>query len=474
MSDMRIEAGIIRVLQGERLNYLAALKEWIDNSLGARAKTITIRRTGECLEIIDDGDGCDDLKTMESLAASYKKSHNKASMYGIGGVLSQIRASIDGLVEVESITKKNTSKITVDWNECIANDKIGAKKYSSGPALGMMKTGTTIRIPKAKRFYSVEQYAEDLGHAYAGELRRAGRKIEFDINGKVTRVIPFKPYPFDGEPVRFDFDYQGHRIKGFCGVVKPGVTNRFPGWSVHWGYRVAFITHKPANGRRDHRIYGEVELPHDWKNINPTKDDFTNEIDDLWEIIGGHCEEVIVRGDQGSSDFELSESSEMVSDILTGAIAGKQTIAKGRRPGAGSNRGTVNGTGNGSTHRNFSTAQTGEKPVDPTGNGAHARIPQKISVAWDDTLDRPYSIVITGTKSRTLAITLNKSNPRILEFKDDPGKLATMCCSHIAHELTYNSDFANVFPEFQAEQYHETYSQLLSRVVSREVAVAGR
>lgn len=461
MDHLTIGVGVLRVIKGDRLNPLVALKEWIDNALGAKARSIIVRRTGETLEIIDDGEGCEDLIVMESIAKSCKKSHNKASMYGIGGVMSQIRASIDGRVEVTSVHRNATSGIAIDWDDCIEKDRFEAKSFNTWATVPGTPTGTTIRIPKAKRFYKLDQLVADIGHAYAGELKR-GKRIAFETDGVRTEAKPFGSPPFIRK-VEFGFDFQGHAIEGFCGVVKPGVANPYPGWSVHWGYRVAMVTKAPAGDHLFNRIYGEVRLPQGWKNINPTKDDFTNEADDLWEKIGEACADVIKLADEQSTDLELSGASTLAGDLLTQAVIGDKI--KGRRPGTADKKGTAKATGRGAKHREFTTWQPGDSPSDKGNVGLPTNAPSRIRIGWDPTMEHAYRIDETGTRNnRTMAITLNQSMRQILDFKDDPARLATLCCAFIARELTSIQKYDLMFPEFKDREYHEVHDLLLSRV----------
>lgn len=461
--SLSIGVGILRFLRDSNMRWDVMFKEWIDNSLGARARNIIIRSKGKVLEIVDDGDGCDDLIVMESPARSGNRPHDIAGMYGIGGVMSQIHASQGGLVEVSSVHKNRQSEIAIDWNECLESNRFTPKYHNQIPSSPDATTGTTIRIHRAKRFRDTEKIITDLGHDYAYVLRH-GRRILFEIDGDVKEVIAYEPPPFD-KKVRFDFDFQGHRIKGFCGVLKQGFTNHYPGWSVHWGYRVAMVTKAPAMGHLVNRIYGEIELPRTWKNIVPTKDDFTSEADDLWEKIGELCTEVLERGDVQSTDFAIQEASEIVGGLLTEAIGGDRALIKGRRPKKGEDEGTVEPSGDGPEHKKFTTSQPGYKPSDLDGIEGLEKAPKKIRIAWDEAMTQAYRIDITGTsRSRIMTIMLNSGNPQIYDFIKDPNKLVTICCHFMATDLTNTPQYRGMFPEFVRDEVKETFDALLRRV----------
>lgn len=461
-------AGVIKIIQGQKHFWDEAFKEWIDNSIGAGAKNIRIRRTKEVLEIIDDGIGCNEIELMVKIAGSGMRWDDLACKYGIGGKMSQIRASNDGYIEIDSVHKDVTSKIAIDWNECVQQDAMGFASFVQGPTLPGSKTGTTIRIRNAKQFYKVDQYMDDLGHFYAGELLRHGKTFTFEINGKETVVKPYRAPSFDGKPVHFEIDYRGHHIKGFCGVVKSGLVNRHAGFSINWGYRLLKVTTEPAGKHLANRIYGEVYLPRTWKDVNITKDDFTVDVDDLMEQIGVACAGVIERGDMQYSDFSLNETCQLAGEMLTGAVsrggavAGGDVLLKGARPGRGGKTGTVVATGNGKPHRNWTQTQPGDKPSTLLSGMGRVKIPRSIRITWDHLGDEIYRVDINGTNHRTMAITLNQDNPCMFEFKSDPFLLSIQCCAHIAYEMHYGHHCDGILPAFKGESYHDTYQLLLA------------
>jgi hypothetical protein len=458
---LSIKPGILRVVRGQRLSWKEALKELIDNALDANANNTEIVMSGESFSIKDDGEGCDDLYAMESLASSIKSKHTKAGMYGWGGVMAQIRATNGGNVIVHSVTRDWDSTIVIDFVECIENDRFETKEYGKSPALPRSKTGTKITIERAKRrsLNKPKEVMEELSYSYS-DILKLGKKIVFEIDGEKTAIKPFKAPPFEGEQVSTTFDFRGHAISLLCGVVKEGVTNRYSGWSVHWGHRIVKVTGDPANGRVCRRIYGEVHLPETWRNINPTKDDFTEDVEELWEKIGELCSDIIARADQQTTDLEFKDASDMVGDILTRAIG-----IKGRRPNRNGDAGTRTPTGEGSSHQNFTTSQPGDK-APGVGNANFAKVPSRIRVAFDESLEYAYQIETGGTKNRTMTITLNKSMPQVFHFKNDPIGLAALCCAYIAHEFVDNKKFDGVFPEFKDKEYHEIHNDLLTRVTA--------
>ena len=254
-------AGMIRFFIGSTLTILQMLAEWIDNALGADADKIVIRwrRREHLLEIEDDGHGCEDLEEMESLARSGRKPGDRAAMYGIGGVMSQICMSRGGVVEVTTTTPTRKGYIKVDWNACLVADELFSE-HGTTARPPKVKTGTTIKIHGAKSPGDVAKLVAGLGYHYAGALK-AGKSITLLIDDQRHRIRPYHPPPFEAE-VHWDFVLDNLPIKGYTAAVAASHANPHAGWSIDWGYRIAMKFPDPAGpGRSAHRIFGMVYLP---------------------------------------------------------------------------------------------------------------------------------------------------------------------------------------------------------------------
>lgn len=453
--------GIISVFRAQPLTWKQMMSEWIDNSFGAKAKKVTFRKADRVFQIIDDGQGCDDLLRMESLASSIKTVGNKASMYGIGGVKSQIHASQAGRIEVESVTKDKVSHIAIDWGGCLREDKLLAATFDWFPAR-RAKTGTVITIHDCKRIKDIPRLARDLGYSYSGELRE-GRSIVMEIDGEKRKIKAYEHPPFSRE-VSFEFEFQGHKIRGFCGLVERDSPNPYPGWSAHWGYRFLGQFNDPAEGKPTNRIYAEVYLPETWKDISVNKDSFIQDDETFWGVVAEHCREIIDLADAESMEIELTTASRAAEDIIGQALGSKGRI-KGARPGDAGKNGTVEPTGNGSEHRKFTTIQPGDKVAGD--DIMPARTPDKVRIVWDPTIEDLYSIASSGTRGRTFILTLNDSIPQIAEFRDDPSKLATYCLGFVAREIAEGPDqVQRMFPAFRGSEFKDVYRRLLDRLAA--------
>lgn len=463
LKGLEIGVGILRLLRDIKMSWHQMFSEWVDNSLDAKATIIEITIGGDTLEISDNGHGCPDLFAMESPAKSLHTAHTVAGMFGAGGVMGQINGGNGGRVKVSSNHKKRWSEIEIDWNACIEANQFEPISHIEKAPLPGVPTGTKIQMPKARKIANLERLIEGLGHTYAVKLRKGRVTISFKVDGKIHKVSPFA-IPKFVDRVDFEFDYQGHRIKGFFGLLPEGVRNPHPGWSIHWGHRFMMVTKAPAGDRIVNRAYGEIYLPPTWKNVTPTKDDFSSDAEGLWELVGQHCDRIVKLAEDQSVDLEFNEATEIAGEMLMRAITGNKSRIKGERPGSTGKTGAVSPTGTGGEHRNFNTFQPGDKEADGHGLPVSIKMPSRIRITWDETLDAPFAIDVAGTRSRTMTITLSKAYPQLHEFKTDPSKLATLCCGFVAEKLSNDQRFEGMFPSFRGENYPEILGILLNRV----------
>lgn len=459
-SNVTLDCGtsIIEVFAARTMTWKQMLSEWIDNSFGAGAKKVDISWNGDTLLISDDGQGCEDLREMESPARSLKRTGNLAAKYGIGGVMSQIRAGRAGLVEVSSITREKIGNISIDWSECMRLGKITADFYEH-PNMGGQKPGTRITIHGSRRVKEVPSLVRDLGYCYAGKLRQ-GCSITLRVDGEKIRVKPYTPPPFSRR-VDFGFEFNGHHITGFCGLVERGKSNPYPGWSFHWAYRFLGQFYDPANGRPSNRIYSEVYLPEGWSNIGVTKDEFSEDAGPLMDALAVHCAEIIEAAGFEAEDASLCSATKAAEDLISRAIGLKGGI-KGARPGCAGKKGTVEPTGTGSEHRNFKKSQPGSKV--PGDGASMASLPSRVVLYFDDTMEEPYLFAPHRKRGCPSTLTLNSGLCGIANLMSDPKSLAMGCLPIIAYEIAYGSkETRNIFAFLKVTEYKAILKKFLSQ-----------
>ncbi|WP_422928567.1 hypothetical protein [Singulisphaera sp. PoT] len=461
-------AGIIDVFRAKALSWEVMLSEWIDNAFGAQARNITIRKTGSRMEIIDDGQGCDDLRIMQSPARGLRSATNKAGMYGVGGLMSQICACQGTLSEVNSTTPHKVSRIVCEWQQCIDQDRFFAFYTEKPIPSKSTQTGLHITIHNCKRIASVDRLARDLSYRFAKHLQ-TDHTLMLEIDGQKIKVDPFA-HPKLKSKRKLDLVVDGHRIHGFCGIVPPGEPNPYPGWSVHWGYRFLGQFHEPAEGRPSNRIYGEVYLPPEWKNIGVTKDYFSEEPTALWASLAEACRDLVDKAEAQSQNIELTSIAKAAETLLSAVISGKQSV-KGARPGTTGKRGTVESTGTGGEHRNFRTTQPGDKNTEEIVRTV--RTPDRVRIVFDETIDGLYRFDSSGSHGRSFLLTLNDGHPCIKAVRGDAHSLAKLCLSWVAHEIIDRSAVGDMFPTIRDMTYRDLLLDFFNRLADQPGAVIG-
>lgn len=461
--------GIIRSIAATPMTSLQMLCEWIDNSFGAGARTVTIIQEAGALTIVDDGAGCADLKKMETIAVSVPQKGNRAQMYGVGGVNAQIVASRIGPVRVDSVTRDFVGAIEIDWHECLHNNSFTANHDSQANVDGRAP-GTVIRIGNTRPIKRSRDLFDELGWRYAAVLRR-GRRIVLQLRGEEHVVAPYRHPKFSAAArVELDFTFDGCRIRGFCGLVAAGVKNPYWGVSCHWGYRVLERVKSLPCGRSLLRIYGEIQLPQNWRHVTLTKDAVLDgdERDQLLEQIAQRCSAVLDLADDQAEDFELCETTLLAEQFINGELAAVAERGaggiKGRRPGKSGAEGTVEPTGCGGLHQRFTTSQPGDKALGDLLR--RPRAPLTIRLRWNPDMaeDQAYEFVATSR-----GLSLLWLNGRLAEFyRSDHKALASYVVPIVAREIVDGvAASRGLFPSFRTSDYQKTLMRLSRHVVGR-------
>jgi hypothetical protein len=435
--SMVIEFGpgnLIMTWRDSRLDTKRCLCELMDNALGAGARNIVIviTKRSQRLTVSDDGRGCADLKAMHKPGLKDKHPDDRAAKFGIGAKLAQIRLSQGGRVVVVSHTDERSSRFEIDWGQCIAEDKIRILEYDTGPRLPGTSRGTSITIHNLRRLPSgkdLERLLRDLSWIYSNALRD-GCKIRFEIEGRTYDLRPYEHPPFERE-IEGIRVVDGHEIRYRGGLVKAGVPNPFPGWCPFFGYRTIGRFMEPAGDSPNSQLYFEVTLPRTWPNINPTKDDFAEPPDDLWEALGEACREIIEAASQQRQEFHLSGVTHEAELLLTRTLGGEQASSakvdpaqkvqegaglKGRRPGENEAKPSAKPTGNGTQHSNLSQAQPGDKKP---ARQRRSLLGRKVSVEWVPDLDGLWEVDLPKGRG-SIYIRFNQSNKCMLAFNCNP------------------------------------------------------
>lgn len=197
--------------KGLQLNLYTALKEFIDNSIDADAKTIEIIIDNSYIYIKDDGNGMNEnaLKNFVTLC-KINSDPSKNGYYGIGAKasLSLLINKYGGKktiiftndVETQTEIKINWGNINEQrnnpnaWSENITVQgitRLSDKEWESNSNINFDKTGTSIIIEYDEKFKgeilnsnNIKQLVYDINKTYYYSITKNNTKIKINISGK--------------------------------------------------------------------------------------------------------------------------------------------------------------------------------------------------------------------------------------------------------------------------------------------------
>ena len=443
----------------------AAFREIIDNSLDAGASNITItyRPKDREIEIRDDGRGASNIEAI--VTPYFHKGHSTtlSGRYGIGGTASAYWL-VDGRgkIQVESVSTLWDDEIMVDLAEIVRVDKWRANK-SRNPNTSRRPTGTTITLTGCRDLSPshVGAIYREAAFTFAPALRR-GVSIVFDSGGKAEPWKPFTP-PDLKHRQAINIEVDGHKIRGHCGIVKPGQANPVKGWAVIFGHRIIGRYGEPAGDRPVDLglIYGEIVLPSGWANINDHKDGFKEDPAALWAAVAEACGKTLGKAEQAGHSIELNATVREAQDLLDMATGFAGPGIKGRRPNKNGVRGTVRPAGTDREHRKFTYSQPGDKP----SSGRPVGLPRRIIINFSpQPMETSYEVRPESGRVRVLLADSHPSNARY-KAAGSGEELAAFVALAVAADASHRPEhYLAMFPEMNTEHIPLFYDQIQARI----------
>lgn len=454
--------GVVRGLSSKAgMTVTAAYRELLDNALDAKAKHVEFECSSRArtLTIADNGKG---TMNVQAIVTPYKHEAyegQESGRYGIGGTLSQIWLTQgQGRSEVESTTRMFRSTIIADFGEWDRSGKLQGSYTHEPNVTG--HTGTIIKLTGCMEITSdhLGPANRHLSFDFTPALRR-GVEIVLTLNGKSTSLKPYERPPYL-EKLSFNFEVDGHPIKGICCITKPGETNQARGWAVAKAHRFIGVFKQPAGTRSLDfgRLYAEVYLPKEWTNITDHKDGFVTEPVELWEKLAEACAPILDRIEHEARVIELETSRKTAQELLDMATGYAGEGIRGLRGGPPKTQGTAEPTNNGTTHKRFSKHQPGNKSVPSRW---------RIQLDFCSGMDRIYEV---SPESRLIRVSLNEDAPAHENYRrSDAGEfLAHYVLLQVAGDAHARpAKYKAIFPVDLATSIPEIFEEMLSRIGSR-------
>lgn len=440
------------------MSVTSAFRELLDNSLDAGAKRVEFNYSSRTrtLVVADNGRGTADVQTIVTPYKHQEHATTQSGRYGIGGTGAQIWLTQGrGKSEVESCTRQFRSTIIADFGEMVGTDRFQGFVSQEPNESGI--TGTAISISRCMDIKSshIGSANRELSFSYTPALRR-GTEIVISTDSNTVALKAYRRPDHDYH-VDIDFEVDGARVRGRCYLVKPGETNQAKGWAVAYGHRFMDVFREPAGERNVDfgRLYAEVYLPREWKNINDHKNAFVSDPHELWFRLSEQCASVLDRIEQEGTVIDLEAATRVAQELLDSATGFAGEGIKGRRDGPHRKEGTVVPQREGTPHAKFTKWQPGDKSV---------KTPRRIVINWSSGLDCPYEVKPEANRVR---ITLNQDSPRHAKYRGLEGGefLADYVLLAVASDVFVRSDkYQGMFRDLAAEHIPGIFQHMLSRV----------
>ncbi len=295
MTDQQMDIGpgpsLLLSYKANALPWSTLIGEIADNSLDAGATRVDFIFGSKALDVIDDGQGCDDLCAMLTLGRHVMQRTTRLGMWGVG--LKESATSLWGTLEIETTHRSITRRAFVDWSRLA---KQSDWKILPGTVIAKGKeNGTHLRFRKTERDHPKDwqKLADDLGYMFMPALS-AGKQIKFAFKNR--QPILCKPYqlPPMSDVVTADFDIDGKGVSIRAGIVDAEHANWRPGFAFVFGHRVLMNSSLGANGKSTARVAGIIELKPGWKP-SKNKTSIVENTDELESAIYARLKEMLAR-----------------------------------------------------------------------------------------------------------------------------------------------------------------------------------
>ena len=293
-----------------------AIAEVIDNSFDWGAKRVCVDRSGNCLTISDDGDGCSNIANMVRLGAHFRNASAGMSLgrYGIG--LKESSIWLCSRMVIQSATDKTSIEAVADWDEMIKSKQW----ICNSRDVHNLPRGTTIRFEKLiknrVRYWDIcERRVQEL--FTPGLLE--GRQILWD-----GKPLPPCDPPILESRIEVEGTYDGKQYELIAGIIpkKSPVKN---GYRINYHHRViaSEITQFGFGEFSSGRIFAQVSLfdaekKWDLSRFKDGIDDLEHFLESLLPTIKPLLEKV--KAEESRLDLARigAETEAMVNDAILG------------------------------------------------------------------------------------------------------------------------------------------------------------
>ena len=441
-------------IDGQKLTWLEALGELIDNAFDANATQVKLTFQGRSFILEDDGEGTDDLEAMFTFGGHRPRLNTTVGVHGVGFKDASLWLSSD--VEVRTTTKTRKSSVKFSWSDVtMTPDRLWVApdpkiEEPSGP------TGTWVKFHRLRsdRLAPRPGTFDRLALIFMPALR-AGRQIVVKRGRPRSKpmTLPVPNEPNLTELVEDEFEIAGKSVKIRIGILEANCRPAWDGFAFIYGHRVLEFADLGTGRYSTNRISGLVHLSRGWK-VARNKDDITANKNELAEAIYSRCKFLFQKAELLSEEIESTQIREELESLIDAAVDNYKREA---RKGKGDETGTVLPAFTGRQRRRAAAVSDVPGSVDDQSEAPRRK--HGIYVKWwRGNEDGPVGKVDRLSKS----VSLNTDHPFISSARTIKNiqALYAIAWSLFCHSVC-NSDASGTSFFFEKTDYVSTWSRML-------------
>jgi hypothetical protein len=358
--------------------------ELIDNSLDAKAETVTITTKNKKIVVSDDGVGVPDLLAMTQFGGHQTEGRSTSGKFGVGGI--EAICNLGATLMVETVRNGLEKTLHLDFEKQMKSDDWGVD-IEEERVSDSVECGTKITITNLKTTWIQNTtLVKNLQEMFAPAIKN-GKKIIVD---GIAIGLP--------DPITLEVELSGEGVldgksyRWTAGIMSDS-SNQAGGWYVALRNRMMEGCQMCGieAGYSVRKFYGYIELLEDdmsnrW-SVDKHKTD-CQEIDEICEQLWPSIQHLIIKCNATESiEFEC-DVADAVSDEINDLMHSiKQDMKESRKTPLASDDDDLDQDPNNGLHRkggsrkNISKGQLGDKVLNLKSNFFN----QKFGVRFDDT-----------------------------------------------------------------------------------------
>lgn len=458
---------MMRSVCNQNMKTHVCFAELIDNSLDAKAETVTITTKNKRIVVIDDGVGVPDLLIMTQFGGHHTEGRSTSGKFGVGGI--EAICNLGETLMVETVRNGLKKTCHLDFEEQMKSEDwsvdIDEKRVSDSLECG---TKITITNLKTTRIQS-STLIDNLKEIFAPAIKN-GKKIIVDgIKIGLPDPIPLEAET-SGEGV-----LNGKRFKWIAGIMSES-SSQAGGWYVALrnrmmpGYQMCGI----EAGYSISKFYGYIELLEDdmsnrW-SVDKHKTD-CQEIDEICEQLWPSIQHLIIKCNETESiEFECDIADSVGDEINDLMHSIKQDIKESRKTNQNKdddnddlNAGELKSRG---PRNNISNGQYGDKELNLKTNFFN----QKFAVRFEDS---DYFGFVQGNQKQNTII-LGRHNPYWKEHRLNTEVVYLSCINNLViHAVTTDNKNQPVWciMEKEAGSLSKIAFDTLNKIMAKRIGV---